>query len=75
MKYKNRMILNQNRINPLSNTRQQENIRQTKESEKKDITLQMIKNLKPKHPVSSFFFFYKERSQEISKEQGEMLGS
>ncbi len=34
-----------------------------------------MKNSKPKHPVSSFFYFYKEKGQQIAKERGEVLGS
>ena len=41
----------------------------------KESVLEKIKNLKPKHPVSSFFFFYREKGQQIAKERGEILGS
>ena len=34
-----------------------------------------MKSLKPKHPVSSFFCFYREKGQQIAKEKGEILGS
>jgi hypothetical protein len=32
-------------------------------------------SLKPKHPVSSFFSFYREKGQEIAKANGETIGS
>jgi hypothetical protein len=34
---------------------------------KKMDAIKNIKNHKPKHPVSSFFFFYQEKGQEIAK--------
>jgi hypothetical protein len=34
-----------------------------------------LKSHKPKHPVSSFFIFYKEKGQEIARQRGEVLGS
>jgi hypothetical protein len=37
--------------------------------------LEKIRALKPKHPVSSFFIFYREKGQEIAKEKGEIVGS
>lgn len=37
--------------------------------------LENVKCHKPKHPVSSFFFFYREKGQQIAKERGEVLGS
>ena len=49
--------------------------KETYKSLKKDLVLKKIKSHKPKHPVSSFFFFYKDRGQAIAKTRGEVLGS
>lgn len=37
--------------------------------------MELIKSLKPKHPVSSFFIFYRDRGQEIAKANNETVGS
>ena len=33
------------------------------------------KFIKPKHPLSSFFIFYKKNGQQIGEEHGEMVSS
>lgn len=30
---------------------------------------------KPKHPISNYIIFFREKGQEIAKEKGEVLGS
>lgn len=37
--------------------------------------MEMVKDLKPKHPVSSFFIFYRDRGQQIAKDNGETVGA
>jgi hypothetical protein len=37
--------------------------------------LSKMRMKKPKHPVSSFFFFFKEKSKEASIATGEVIGS
>lgn len=37
--------------------------------------IEMVKVNKPKHPVSSFFFFFKQKSKEIASTTGEKVGS
>lgn len=41
--------------------------KEDQKSKKKDTLLEKIKSHKPKHPVSSFFIFYKEKGQEIAR--------
>ncbi len=49
--------------------------KEDQKSKKKDTLLEKIKSHKPKHPVSSFFIFYKEKGQEIARQKGQFLGS
>lgn len=37
--------------------------------------IEAVKANKPKHPVSSFFFFFRQKSKEISNRTGERVGS
>ena len=42
---------------------------------KKKESLKNIISKKPKHPVSNYIIFFREKGQEIAKENGEVLGS
>ena len=41
----------------------------------KQESLKNIISKKPKHPISNYIIFFREKGQEIAKEKGEVLGS
>jgi hypothetical protein len=57
------------------NNKRLEKMKSEDDKHQKENKMERIKNLKPKHPVSSFFVFYRDRGQEIAKANGETVGS
>lgn len=72
---KHRTSLNRENLRNFENNKKLEKLKTKEHEREKESRMEKIKNLKPKHPVSSFFVFYRDKGQEIAKAKGEVLGS